>query len=373
MDGKDKEKNQSAANKEKNKKQKKNGKKNMLGMSSMMFLILMVVVTVIGMIVFEMQLGKSKALLENQKYEEYDRYYAMITSDDKSDFWQDVYKGAKESGEENGTYVELFAGDVGARYSMEERMEIAIASDVDGIIVEGVNRVSMKKMIQLAAEKGIPVVTVSQDVQDSIRISFVGISNYELGKAYGQQVCELAKKVLNENEDRDQLQILVLMSDLEDNSGQNLLLSGIRKEVSDDEGISDRVTVSTKSIDDSGAFSAEEDIRDLFIGNTPPPDVMVCLSEIHTTCAYQAVVDYNQVGRTNIIGYYDSPTILNAIDKDIIFSTISMDTRQMGAYCENALSEYFGTGYVSDYFAVDTYLVNQTNVKEYLGGEEDED
>ena len=85
---------------------------------------------------------------------------------------------------------------------------------------------------------------------------------------------------------------------------------------------------------------------------------------------YQAVIDYNRVGKTNIIGYYDSDTILNAVQKEIIFSTISMDTAQMGKYCVNALNDYLDEGYVSDYYTVDTYVVDQDNINEYLEGEE---
>ena len=32
--------------------------------------------------------------------EKYDRYYVMITEDRKSDFWQSVYRGAYERGQE---------------------------------------------------------------------------------------------------------------------------------------------------------------------------------------------------------------------------------------------------------------------------------
>lgn len=97
----------------------------------------MVLITLGGMVIFKAQFDKSNSVEAREEYTEYDRYYAMITSDDRADFWQAVYNGARKEGMGENAYVEFFAGNMGARYSMEERMEIAIAADVDGIIVEG--------------------------------------------------------------------------------------------------------------------------------------------------------------------------------------------------------------------------------------------
>ena len=116
-----------------------------------------------------------------------------------------------------------------------------------------------------------------------------------------------------------------------------------------------------------GAFDVEESIRKLFMEKTLP-DVIICLDEISTSCVYQAVVDYNKVGEIDIIGYYDSESILRAIDRNVVRSTISIDTAEMGQYSVMALDEYRKNGYVSEYFSVDTNLITAENVKEYLGG-----
>jgi ribose transport system substrate-binding protein len=255
-------------------------------------------------------------------------------------------------------------------------MEIAIDSKVDGIIVEGNDVLTLRRKIVEANANGIPVVVVNQDLTDSERISFVGIGRYDLGQTYGRQACELAEKMLQEEAKNGEttqkkLRVMVLTGQEPDSNGQNLLISGIREEIAKDETLTDRIVLETYPIDDSGSFAAEEAIRDIFVGKENVPDILICLNEIHTSCAYQAVIDYNRVGITNIIGYYDSETILNGVDKEIIYSTISMDAEQMGRYCAAALSEYLDTGYVSEYFTVDTYVINHDNVREYLGEEEE--
>lgn len=349
--------------------------KSAFAVTTFTLLSLMILVTLSGIAVFKLQMNELEPVESNQAYEEYNKYFAMITSNDKADFWQEVYAGAKQGGETAGNYVELFAGDLGAEYSVEERMEIAIASQVDGIIVEGVDSLPLRNEIEKAKENGIPVVVVSQDVSDSERISFVGISRYDLGQTYGRQTCQLVKDILesrehNQEEEDGKLRIMVLTSQEKDGNGQNLLMSGIREEIAKDEQLESQILLETYPIDDLGAFAAEEAIRDIFMGKVDVPDVLICLNEIHTSCAYQAVIDYNKVGITNIIGYYDSETILNGIDREVIYSTVSMDANQMGQYCATALSEYLDTGYVSEYFTVDTYVVNKANVDDYLGGEE---
>lgn len=346
--------------------------KNIFAVTTFSLISLMVLITLGGMVIFKAQFDKSNSVEAQEEYVKYDRYYAMITSDDRADFWQAVYNGAREEGMNESVYVEFFAKDMGIRYSMEERMEIAIAADVDGIIVEGEDNQSLRSEIIKAGENGIPVVVINQDVTESNRISFVGIGRYDLGQTYGRQTCQLAEEMLKAQDEEgggrnpgEKLQIAVLISQEADSNGQNLLMSGIREEIAADEALENRIELDTYTIDDSGAFTAEESIRDIFMGQDEVPDILVCLTEIYTTCAYQAVIDYNRVGITNIIGYYDSETIRAGVDKEIIDCTISMDTEQMGRYCVYALSEYLDVGHVSEYFTVDTYVVNKENVDRY--------
>ncbi len=354
---------------------KKIKKQNLFAITTFSLLGLMILVTLSGVGIYRLQMATIDSAEEEEAYMVYDKYFALITSDDKADFWQDVYTGASQSGEEIGDYVEIFAQDTGVEYTLEERMDIAIASNVDGIIVEGEDSALLKEKIEKAYNNNIPVVVVSGDVTDSERISFVGVSRYELGQTYGKQTCELANLILEERREsgdkRTDLKVMVLISKEED-SGQDLLVSGIREEIAKSYILSNRIELQTYPVDDFGSFAAEESIRDIFMGKEDAPDILICLSEIYTTCAYQAVIDYNKVGVTNIIGYYDSETILHGIDKEIIYSTVSMDAEQMGHYSATALSEYLDMGYASEYFTVDTYVVNKNNVNKYLGGQNEQ-
>ena len=83
-------------------------------------------------------------------------------------------------------------------------------------------------------------------------------------------------------------------------------------------------------------------------------------------------MDYNKVGAVSILGHYVSNTILNAIDRGVIYATVDIDTSQMGGFCIDALLNYHDLGYTSQYFTADISLITRDNVDGYLRGEEPE-
>lgn len=297
----------------------------------------------------------------------YDRYYAFISDEENSSFWKEVYEGAHKEGEDTDAFVEDFASDLAVGYSLEERIRIAVASGVDGIIVENVNRNAEKNEIAAATEAGIPVVLVGgNDDAGTGRISYVGISRYDLGGLYGRQVVILAKKLLN---DRKRLKITVLTGKNADAESQKLLISTIRDSVSADADLYGRIDFETREIDDFGTFASQRSVTELLMDPENVPDILVALNEEHTNSAYQAAVDNNVVGQCSIIGYYDSESIRKAIENEILSATITVDAVQMGKDCTTALNEYLDSGYVSEYFMADTYVVDKETVKAQ-GGEE---
>ena len=102
------------------------------------------------------------------------------------------------------------------------------------------------------------------------------------------------------------------------------------------------------------------------------PDIVICLNELDTTCVYQAVLDFNKVGQIHILGYYDSTSILQGIDRGIIDSTIKIDTKELGEYSVEALLDYGTYGFVSQYSTVDIILINNTNIREYYSEDTNE-
>lgn len=319
--------------------------------------LLIVVLVLCSMLYFRDKIRESSELVDSLEYNTYEKYYVLITNERKNIFWQSVYEGALQEALQTGAYVEMFGENLSGEYDKEELMEIAINSKVDGIIIEADESAVMEKQLRKAHEAGIPVVTALYDHPEGLRQSYVGVSSYHLGIEYGDQICQMIKR-----KPEGDYSVLILLDKEKSDNSQNILISAIRERIRT-QGMENRVSVETAQVGKDSVFAAEESIRDIFMKVQELPDVIVCLNEGNTTCVYQTVVDYNKVGQVEIIGYYESETILSAIKKEIIYSTISIDTMQMGKYCVDALNEYTQSGHVSDYYGVDVSLINAKSLE----------
>lgn len=316
------------------------------------------IITMLGMWYYHYKIQEVVSL-KSDDYYSYAYHYVMISEDADDPFWESVYEGALEKGKEYNTYVEKLGSNLSISYSLEDLLKIAIAAKVDGIIVEPNGEESIIELINEADEEGITVVTVLEDAPTSNRKSFIGINSYNQGQEYAKQVLE----VIGDRESN----VKVLLNANSKDTSQNIIYASIRENVENENIHIEPATVNTQS-----TFSSEEDIRDIIMDTVNPPDVLVCLTAVDTLCAYQAVVDYNKVGEIDIIGYYDSETILSAIEKSIIHSTIAIDGKQMGAYCVEALREYYELKRVSNYISVDINIITLDNLKTYKNGTSEE-
>ncbi|MBH1942242.1 substrate-binding domain-containing protein [Mobilitalea sibirica] len=310
------------------------------------------VIIFIGMTFYKNSISKI-GIAEAIDYRTYQYHYAIISKEADAPFWEAIYQGALDQGKEQNVYVEKIGSNLSVSYSLKDLMLMAIAAKVDGIIIEPDDEEDMIELINMADEEGIPVITVLKDAPLSKRKSFIGINSYNQGQIYGKQVLE----VLGAGKQK----VTVLFNSDAMEASQNIIYSSIREMVDNE-----NVEVKTATVNTQSAFSPAEDIRNIIMDTQNPPDVLVCLSAVDTKNAYQAVVDYNKVGDIDIIGYYEEDLILKAIEKDIIHSTMTIDAKQLGAICVEALTEFKETNQVSDYLTVDISVINGENVKRYI-------
>lgn len=281
----------------------------------------------------------------------YTAHYVLVVENFNDPFWQNVYEAAKAEGKKEGIYVELLGEALDSVYTVNERLKMAIYAKVDGILVEPVDEES-ELLMEEAMKKGIPVVTLLSDSTKGMRNSFIGVNSSKLGKIYGEQI---------KNLNGDITKVMLLVNQLAENTSQNMISLGIKESLEETGAV-----VEVKRLDRQNAFSSEEVIRSIVLRKTGRPDVLVCLSAEDTLCAYQALVDYNQVGTIRIIGYYDSKEILEAIQKGVISATIAINDVEMGEQAIRALVAVQKTGQVNAYFTVSTEMISGENVEDYL-------
>ncbi|MCR4908108.1 MAG: substrate-binding domain-containing protein, partial [Lachnospiraceae bacterium] len=265
------------------------------------------------------------------------------------------FESARAAGEESGVYVEFMGRGLPSSYTGAELVKIAMDAAVDGIIVEADESEEMTERINAAVDAGIPVVTLGSDCTGSSRQSYVGVSFYTLGQIYGEEILR--------HTETGGGRILVLASPGESDTYQNIIYSGLQDTINRS-GRGEEFSMEMLAVNDDVPFGAEESISDLIRREEKLPEDIVCLNELNTTCAFQALIDYNRVGESRVFGYYENSSILSAIRRGIVTATAVIDTDEMGRSGVEALNEYLSDGYVNEYIPADIRMIDAEALKE---------
>ena len=168
--------------------------------------------------------GLSRGSSLEEKNEVMCKYkYDMIVDSPNSSFWQAVYDCAQEWAQKNDAILELRGSGRESDYSKLDYMNMSIASNSDGIILQYSGEQGLEAKINEAVQKGIPVVTVMGDAVHSKRQSFVGVSDYQLGSVYGEKVAEYVTE--------DTESILILLKKNIDDMNQSQIYTQISNAV----------------------------------------------------------------------------------------------------------------------------------------------
>lgn len=333
-------------------------KKNIGGYSKRAYRVLylsilvMMLVTIGSAMIFN-NLKNRMPDIEQGETTEYDGHFAFVVSSDDEDFWEGVYTSVCEEAAESNIYIEDMSKSLGVNYSDTDLLRVAINSSVDGIIYGGTTNETAAALIDKAVDEGIGVVILQNDIDASARQCFVGVNNYELGQMFASQIAE----IMESEEELKKKRVDVLIDRDMSEGASNVITIAIEDYFSENYPDYPMPEFNIIRINSDDAFSVEDDIRRLFIQEDMESDVMLCLSSIYTQCVYQSLVDRNKVGEVQVIGYFAGNSILEAIEKQIIYSTISVDTDEMGRDSVKALKEYMEMGYTNSYIPISTQVI----------------
>ncbi|MFV0529758.1 MAG: sugar ABC transporter substrate-binding protein [Lachnospiraceae bacterium] len=289
--------------------------------------------------------------------ETYSWHYTLILENYNSTFWQSVYTSAQEQANKNDAYIEVMSPDLLSDYTALDFMKMSIAAQVDGIILEYDGSAGLEEQINLAEDNGIPVITIGKDAPSSKRQSYVGINSYQSSQAYSDAVLSLI--------DSDTSRIMILTSKETSSDNQEMLSTEINTAIMKHPEITEAIKVEYYYVEEQSVFDAEEAIRTIFLTPEGPPDILLCLQDIYTESAYQALIDYNLVGSVDIIGYYPSSTIIEAVENGIIPIVFELDAQQIGRFSITAMTDYKKEGRTNNYYNVTLNLIDQSNVAAY--------
>lgn len=280
-------------------------------------------------------------------------HFAMICENMEDPFWTSVKKGVARASQEFNVAVEFNKPADSSAAEQEKCLDMAIVSNVDGIVTYTWDETNTGVLINKGVDKGIPVVTIKTDAKNSRRAAFVGVNTYSAGT-------EMGRMLIAATGGRGNAAILVSNEQNEGAVVQNLMIAGITDELKNTPNLKLKIV----EYNYANFLSLEDTIKDL-LNNDPGLTAILCTNEKDTTLVAQRLIDLNKVFYS-IIGYGDTPEILRYIDSGVIYGTVSADHEQMGYDAIKALVDVKVGGRTSAYFTVDTHLITKTNVAEYL-------
>ena len=237
--------------------------------------LVLFIATVTGLFYYREMIQKLGEVRE-EEFTEYPRLYAYIAEDPDSQLSNRIYKEIAEYAVENDCYVEMTGQNLSTSYSKADRMNIAICSKVDGIILEGDDSKETAELIDKATANGIPVVTVLSDCQTSSRKSFVGLNNFSLGSEYGEELA-----TIGEMNKKYPLNALILL-DGDDGNSDDIIHAAIQQSVT-----GRLIKLTSAVVDTSTPFTSEESVMNILDGLSTIPDVIICLNDRTTESAIQ--------------------------------------------------------------------------------------
>lgn len=264
----------------------------------------------------------------------------LIVDRPQDPFWAGMQSTARIAGEPLGIAIETYPLSYYERYSKSELMEMAVLEGVDGIMIETLGDEEIDALARQARSKGTAVIYLQNVDSNSAANCVIGVNDFEIAAQYLAVLNELpteGRRVAvypSESTGGDLLQILT-----------ETLTSG---------GWS--VDVLTRG-SESG-FDAADTVRNVLDRPADKaPQAMICLNADDTVNAVQALVDYNAVGRFSLVGYYLTQEIQDALNKDLLQATISIDAGAMGRQAVESFFNLKTVGRTSELEIVDTRIV----------------
>lgn len=296
---------------------------------------------------------ESQNSIVNNGSEKYN--FAVILHKNDDPYWNGIQSGIEGMAKDKNVDLEINYTNGEDEYDQTLRyMDMAILSNVEGIITHGYDTKEFSDMINKAVERGIPVITIDSDTPNSERSIFVGTNDFELGSIAGKQII----KALNEKGN-----IAIILNDSENKKSDNgsNIVAGVKDAIKNYKNIKIEVV----EISDTGILGAKNVLWDI-INNYKTVNVIICTSTNDTIGISQQLVDYNKVGDFVVIGYGNSSEILKYIEKGVIYCSLIPDPVMIGSKSIESLINIKENRRSSSYILTDINIADSNNIQSYI-------
>jgi ribose transport system substrate-binding protein len=257
---------------------------------------------------------------EEGKADTSSQLYIEVSALGSLDYFYDHKMGMEMAGKALGVRTEYVGPADYDMNAMANVFELAIAKNPKGIVVVGFEN-SLNALVDKAAAKGIPVVTVDADLPGSRRIAFVGTGNYRAGFEGGRKMGALLG-----GKGKVALMTKPGQSNLEER------IRGYQDALKQFPGI-EVVQVADTQSDPVVAAQAAGSLLQKY------PDLggIACVEAAGGTGAATAVKEANRVGKVRIVAMDRGNEVLEYIKDGVISATVAQQTALMPFYAVQIL------------------------------------
>lgn len=271
-------------------------------------------------------------------------------------YWLDIKAGAERAAKERGAVVEFLGPTTASTEDGLKLFDMATSAKVSGIITYVQEEGQYKKKINSAMEKGIPVVTIDSDEEDSNRIAYVGTDNVLAGQVAGK---EMVKQIGTSGN------VAIVMG------GKNVKNQKERVE-GFTQYIKSNSNLKIVDTDSSDAMLLEaEIITRKILNRNDNINALFCTSALDGIGAARAVKDLNYKDRVKIICFDDLDDTLSNIRNGLVSATIVQKSNEMGYRAVNIVMDKIeGKSNKFSKSLIDVNVINKSNVDSYKRGDD---
>ncbi|MDK2918731.1 MAG: hypothetical protein PWQ37_1464 [Candidatus Petromonas sp.] len=311
-------------------------------------LILLILIAITSIFLYKIHKERDSISSAAPRY-----HFYMIAQNSVDPFWKEVKQGIESAAKDYGVAVEFNAPRFNNPMDELRYLDIAITSNVDGIITHVSSNQDFTNLINKAYNKDIPVVTIENDDKKSNRSAFVGTNSFLLGKQAANLMIEATKGRANI--------AIIVSNDYElDTVSQNIKINGFLSTIKNYPDMKVAKIYTSKM----GILSAEE-ITQSIISSDNNIDAIYATNSVDTLGAAQLIVELNKVGGIFLVGYGDTKNILRYIGKGIIYGTVMSDPYKMGYESVKALIDIKENNNVSTFIDTGVKVITKENVLKY--------
>ncbi|TVY01297.1 substrate-binding domain-containing protein [Cohnella terricola] len=241
----------------------------------------------------------------------------LITKELDTPFWDKVGEGAMAAAARNHASIEVWGSYGLNEQDFLKEMEIAIASKVDGIIVQGLDTAEFKQLAMYkATENGIPVITVANDVpmNESLRKTYVGSNHFEAGQMIARQL--LSDMGFNGK--------VVLLTEDRQEDFQRARLKGIL------EVLNNYPMIHTDIVDSGNSREQVVKATNNVLNRIPDVRAFVTTTANNASAIIQEIEKRRKVDNYLIYSFDDSPETQKLVKQGKIDAIVSQSPQEMG-------------------------------------------